>query len=99
MQQKNVKQFLNIKQKLAVCPKTAARSQKIRINRESFFCPNFPKNEFWGSNYETLSTGFESVIPIYNECQFSGKTDNFDFSGPNLPKKKKIDLEVRISRM
>ena len=46
MQQKNVKQFQNIKPKLAVCP---VRSQ-MRINRECFFDPNFPKNGFWGPN-------------------------------------------------
>ena len=45
MQQKNVKQFQNIKPKLAVCPKRAVRSQ-IRINREYFFSPTFPKMNF-----------------------------------------------------
>ena len=27
-----------------------------------------------------------STLPRYHECQFSGKTDIFDFFGPDLPK-------------
>ena len=40
----------------------------------------------------------------YHVCQFSGKTHNFDFFDPNLPKKEleglefqKINFEIRIS--
>ena len=45
MQEKNLKQLLNIKPKLVVCPKAAVRSP-MRINREYFFDSNLPKNGF-----------------------------------------------------
>ena len=52
----------------------------------NFFCPNLPKNWFWGRNFENLTPDSESALPKYHLCQFSGKTDNFDFFSPNLPK-------------
>ena len=58
MQQKNVKQFWYISLKLAVCPKTIARSQ-IRIKKECFFVPNLPKNGFMGRKFENLTTNLE----------------------------------------
>ena len=67
-----------MKPKLAVCPKTAVRSQ-MSINRECLFGPNFPRNGFWGRNFEILTPDSESAIPKYHVCQLSGKTDNFDF--------------------
>ena len=51
-----------------------------------FFDANFPKNGFWGWNFEKLSLDAE-LAPRYHVCQFSGKTDNFYFFAPNLPKK------------
>ena len=50
-----------------------------------FFGPNFPKNGFWGQKFENLTPDSNSALPRYHLCQFSGKTDYFDFS-PNLPK-------------
>ena len=50
------------------------------------FGPNLPKNWFWGWNFKTLSPDSESVPPRYHGCQFSVKTDNFEFSGLNLRK-------------
>ena len=50
-----------------------------------FFGPDFPKNGFWGQNFENLTPDSDSALPRYHLCQFSGKTDYFDFS-PNFPK-------------
>ena len=44
-----------------------------------FFGPNLPKNVFWGWNFKNLSVNLESAPPKYHVCQFSGKTDNFEF--------------------
>ena len=49
------------------------------------------KIQFWGRNFKNLSPDSESALPRYHVCQFSVKTENFDFFGPNLPKK-----EIRI---
>ena len=67
--------------------KTAVTSQ-MRINRECFFDQNLSKNKFWGRNrkIEKLSPDLKSAPSRYHDCQFSGKTDNFNFFGPNLPK-------------
>ena len=45
-----------------------------------------PKNGFWGRNLKNLSPDSESSLPRYYVCQFSVKTDNFEFLGPNLPR-------------
>ena len=37
----------------------------------------------------------ELVAWRYHVCQFSGKTDNFDFLGPSLPK---MDLGLEIQK-
>ena len=42
-----------------------------------FLGPNLPKNEFWGRNFKNLSLDLGSTRPIYHECQFSVKVDNF----------------------
>ena len=85
MHQKIVKQLWNIKPKLAVCSKTAVRSQMIK-SRKCFFGPNLPKNGFQFRNFENLSPDSESSLPRYYVCQFSGKMNCFDFCSPNLPK-------------
>ena len=51
-----------------------------------FFGPNLPKNGFWGHNFKNLSPDLISASPGYHVCQFSVKTDNFDFFGLNLGK-------------
>ena len=56
------------------------------MNNFDFFGPNLLKKVFWGRNFETLSLDLESAPPIYNECQFLGKTDNFEIFGLNLGK-------------
>ena len=44
------------------------------------------KNEFWGQNFKNLSLSSESKSLRYYVYQFSDKTNNFEFLGPNLPK-------------
>ena len=51
-----------------------------------FFCPNLLKNGFLDFNFKNLSASSESASPRYNVCQFSGKTDNFEFFHLNLGK-------------
>ena len=51
-----------------------------------FFGPNLPKKEFCGRHFEILSLDSESAPPMYHECQFSGKTNNFEIFGLNLGK-------------
>ena len=55
-------------------------------NNFDFFCPNLPKNKFWGQNFKNLSADSESAPPRYHVCQFSAKTDNFEFFHQNLGK-------------
>ena len=45
------------------------------------FRPNLPKNRFWGRNFKNLSLDWDVSPPIYHECQFSVKMDNFWFFG------------------
>ena len=45
-----------------------------------FFHSNLPKKEFWVWNFEKLCPDPKSAYPRYYVCQFSGKTDNFEFS-------------------
>ena len=45
------------------------------------FWPKPAQNWFWGQNLDS-----EPALPWYHECQFSDKTDNFDFFSPNFPK-------------
>ena len=42
-----------------------------------------PKNEIWGQNLRSDSV---SAPPWYHVCQFSVKTDKFEFFGLNLGK-------------
>ena len=51
-----------------------------------FFGPNLPKNRFWGWNFKNLSVDLESASPRYHVCQFSGKTNNFEFLHLNFGK-------------
>ena len=51
-----------------------------------FLGPNFPKNGFWGRNFESLRLDLESASLRYYVSQFSDKRDNVKFLGPNLPK-------------
>ena len=65
----------------------------FRKNRQfCFFQPKFAQKWTLGSEFQKSKSGFrESAVPRYHVCQFSVKTNNFDFFGPNLPKK-----EIRI---
>ena len=45
-----------------------------------------PKNKFWGRSLKNLSRDSESAPPRYHVCQFSFKTDSFEFFGLNLGK-------------
>ena len=45
-----------------------------------------PKNGFWGQNVKNFSLDLKSASLRYYVHQFSDKTDNFEFLGPNLPK-------------
>ena len=58
----------------------------MRINRECFFGSSLLRKGFWCRNFENLAPEQESALPRYHECQFSSKTDSFNFFGPNLPK-------------
>ena len=73
-----------MKPKLAVCPKTAVRSQ-MRKKWECIFATIFHKNGFWCRNFENLTLNLESALPRYHVCEFPGKTNKFDFFSPNLP--------------
>ena len=46
----------------------------------------FPQKKILGRNFKILSLDSKSAPPIHHECQFSGKTDNFDLFGLNLGK-------------
>ena len=59
----------------------------FRKNRKIWlFRPKFAKKKFWGRNFKNLSLDSESAPPRYQVCQFSAKTDNFEFFGLNLGK-------------
>ena len=47
-----------------------------------FFGQTLPKNWFGASNFRNS----ESAPPRYYECQFLGKTNNFEFFGLNFGK-------------
>ena len=49
-----------------------------------FFIRNLPKNGFYGWNFKNLTTDSEVAPPRYHMCQFSGKTDNFEFFRPEF---------------
>ena len=52
-------------------------------------CPFWPKiaqKLILGSEYQNLSPDSESAPSRYHLCQFSGKTEKFDFFGLNLGK-------------
>ena len=74
-----------MKLKLALCPKTAVRSQ-IKINKKCFLGANLPTNRIWSRNFKNL--WFQNQLFPDDVCQFSGKIDNFNFFGTNLPKNK-----------
>ena len=60
----------------------------LRQNKQlSLFWPNLPKNGFSGWNFKNVSPDSKSALPRCHVSQFSVKTSNFDFFGPNLPKK------------
>ena len=63
-----------MKPKLAVCLKTAKSLVQI-----------FPKMDFVVGIFKDLTPDSEWNLPRYHMCQFSVKTDNFDFFGPNFP--------------
>ena len=45
------------------------------------FRPKFAQNGFWGCKFENLNPVSGSTSPRYHVCQFSGKTNNFEFCG------------------
>ena len=51
-----------------------------KMSNFHFFHSNLPKKEFWVWNFEKLCPDPKSAYPRYYVCQFSGKTDNFEFS-------------------
>ena len=57
-----------------------------KMDKFHFFVASLPKNVFWGWNFKNLSVDLESAPPRYHVCQFSGKTDNFEFFHLNLGK-------------
>ena len=60
----------------------------IRQNKQFYFLGlTLPKNGFLGFEIQKTNFGIRICISKYHVCQFSGKTDNFDFSDPNLPEK------------
>ena len=61
-----------------------------------FFDPNLLKNEFWGRNFKNPSPDSESALPRYQVCQFSVKTDNFDFWAQIC---QKMDFGVKILKI
>ena len=50
------------------------------------FAQIYQEMEYWGLNFKNLSVDLESVPLIYHVCQFSGKTDNFEFFHQNFEK-------------
>ena len=61
----------------------------FRKNRQLWiFGSKFTQNGFWGQNFKNLSLDAKWAYLRYYVHQFSDKTDNFEFLGPNLPKNK-----------
>ena len=58
-----------------------------------FFGSNLPKKGFWDRNFKNLSPDSESAPPKYHVCQFSVKTDNFEFFHLNLGKLPNYDVQ------
>ena len=56
-----------------------------------------------GFEIQKTNVGKESASSRYHQCQYSSKTDNFDFFGPNLPENgflvgiRKTNVAIRIS--
>ena len=50
------------------------------------FWPKFAQKLILGSEFQKFKSGFGIAPPRYHECQFSVKTDNFEFFGLNLGK-------------
>ena len=59
---------------------------QISTKRGCFFGSNLPKIDFEVGISKNLTPDSESALPRHRVCQFSGKTSNFDFFIPNLPK-------------
>ena len=55
----------------------------IKVSNENkegmLFGPNFHQSRLWGWNSKNLASDSASALPRHNGCQFSGKTDSFDF--------------------
>ena len=52
--------------------------------RNVFLAQTCLKMDFEGLNFKNLTPDLEPALPRYHVCQFSGKTNNFDFFSPNL---------------
>ena len=61
-------------------------------------CTNFAQNGFLGWKFRKLMLKKESAFLRYHVCHFLDKTDNFEFLGPNLPKKWILGLEFKKSK-
>ena len=62
------------------------RTKRTKRDNIAFFIANLSKNKFWSQNFKNLSLDLESAPPRYHVCQFSGKTESFDFFSSNLSK-------------
>ena len=76
--------------------KSGCRSNSFKISCVPILRPSkqlllfrtkFAQKFFWGWNFKILSLDSESAPPIYHECQFSGKMDNFEFLAQICPKR------------
>ena len=67
------------------CPSFQAK-WRIQIFRLKFVQKMDLGLEFQKTNIEIRINIFEILCVHVRVCQFSGKTNSFDFSGPNLPK-------------
>ena len=74
----------------------------IKVSNENkqkmLFGPNFHQSRLWGRNSKNLASDSASALPRHNGCQFSGKTDNFDFFFAQICFKRILALEFQKSK-
>ena len=67
----------------------------MRIPRECFFGPDFPKNGFWGWNIQNPTPDLESALPRYRVCaNFQAKRKALIFSA-QICLKTDLGLEIQ----
>ena len=59
---------------------------QAKLKNLTFLAQICPKMGFWVPNFKKLSLDLKSPPPSSLSCQFSVKTDNFEFFGLNLGK-------------